>query len=155
MEEYKLSLNSVANGKGLATYYNKNIFQHTEDIKMDLMQLSKFSSRDFEVISVYRSNNGNEKQLVEAINSILPIGKPAIICGDINICFAENRKNTVSVNLKKLGFKQIVREATHIEGGHIDHIYVRGLKIMDMELYSPYYTAKDHDALFLSVGLQH
>ena len=48
---------------------------------------------------------------------------------------------------------QLVKEATHIEGGHIDHVYIRseGLSAT-VEMYSPYYTAKDHDALCISIS---
>jgi hypothetical protein len=46
----------------------------------------------------------------------------------------------------------LVREATHIEGGHIDHVYLRTDESMSatVEIYSPYYTAKDHDAICVS-----
>ena len=49
-------------------------------------------------------------------------------------------------------FKQLVHEATHINGGHIDHVYLRSDSLVaTVELYSPYYTAKDHDALCISL----
>ena len=38
-----------------------------------------------------------------------------------------------------------------MEGGHIDHIYVKGCDSVDLEIYSPYYVAMDHDALCLSL----
>ena len=37
-----------------------------------------------------------------------------------------------------------------IEGCHIDHVYVLGLQA-HVELYSPYYTAKDHDGLLITI----
>ena len=45
-----------------------------------------------------------------------------------------------------------MNEATHINGGHIDHVYLKTEESMNasVELYSPYYTAKDHDALCVS-----
>ena len=75
-----------------------------------------------------------------------------MIGGDFNICQARNKQNKVAKCLASLGFRQLVKEATHIEGGHIDHIYVsRGIESSDIQIYSPYYTALDHDALCLSI----
>ena len=51
-----------------------------------------------------------------------------------------------------MGFQQIVTEATHIEGGAIDHIYISQVcdnKLnWELELYPKYYS--DHDGLFLT-----
>ena len=75
--------------------------------------------------------------------------KPTMICGDFNICAEREKTNGVTVMLEKLGFKQLVTDATHIEGGHIDHCYWldgRGeCKLPTLEKYSPYWT--DHDAI--------
>ena len=49
-----------------------------------------------------------------------------------------------------MGFKQLVQVSTHIEGRHIDHVYVLDLQA-HVELYSPYYTAKDHDGLLITI----
>ena len=56
--------------------------------------------------------------------------------------------------LLEIGFQQLVTQATHIEGGLIDHIYFRNGRHpmeIDVALYSPYYTAKDHDALCVTI----
>jgi hypothetical protein len=39
------------------------------------------------------------------------------------------------------------KEASHLAGGHIDHVYTNCQEDADVALYSPYYCAKDHDAL--------
>ena len=47
-------------------------------------------------------------------------------------------------------------DATHIHGGHIDHVYVRqGDQQMnvDVSLYSPYYSSTDHDAMLVTLEL--
>ena len=49
-----------------------------------------------------------------------------------------------------MGFKQLVQVSTHIEGHHIDHVYVLDFQA-HVELYSPYYTAKDHDGLLITI----
>jgi hypothetical protein len=151
LENYCLKLNSVSNGKGLATYFKPEIFNHEKDIKLESMQLSKFSANNHDVISVYKSKEGNEREFTSHLKSLLSVGKVTVISGDFNICLADRKMNQISSTLQTLGFKQLVNEATHIEGGHLDHIYIRGVVNADVELYSPYYTALDHDALCLSV----
>ena len=49
---YELQVNSVGLGKGLAVYYDKEIFQHSADIKKPLFQITKMSSTELDVIAV-------------------------------------------------------------------------------------------------------
>ena len=106
-----------------------------------------------QVIAVYRSSNS---QLgVEHITSLASEDKGVIICGDFNLCFKERRSHGLIQCLLGLGFEQKVIEATHIEGGLIDHVYYRrGCKNqeVDVKLYSPYYTALDHDAICVTIS---
>ena len=47
----------------------------------------------------------------------------------------------------------MVSEATHLAGGRIDQAwcnYTGGPVEVDVTLYSPYYTCKDHDALLFT-----
>ena len=69
------------------------------------------------------------------------------------MCFIENRKNRTTSYLLNNGFKQLVQEATHIDGGHIDHVYWKSDVTMqaEIEIYSPYYTSKDRDAMCISI----
>ena len=48
--------------------------------------------------------------------------------------------------------KLLVSEATHLGGGRIDQAWFRGSAVgsTSLELYSPYYTCKDHDALLFT-----
>ena len=83
--------------------------------------------------------------------------KSTIICGDFNICFSEYQDNVLVQTLLDLGFEQKVLEATHIEGGLIDQVYVRGGKTQirsHVSMYSPYYTATDHDAICIEVKIE-
>ena len=58
----------------------------------------------------------------------------------------------VFLTLKALGFSQIIDEATHIEGGHLDQAWLRSEKeSCSIEIYSPYYNCKDHDALLCTI----
>ena len=66
------------------------------------------------------------------------------------MCFIE-QKNSISIScLLNMGFKQLVQSSTHIEGGHIDHVYALDIQA-HVELYSPYYTAKDHDGVLITI----
>ena len=44
-------------------------------------------------------------------------------------------------------------ESTHLAGGCIDHMWIRSLPHIqaNCSLYSPYYTARDHDAVLTTV----
>ena len=50
-------------------------------------------------------------------------GKPLLITGDFNICIMNHLKNRMSKGLEINGFRQMIKEATHIRGSHIDHVY--------------------------------
>ena len=149
---YDIALNSYSNGKGLATYFKSNV-SHVCDIKYQYIQLSKFRTEQIDIISVYRSKEGNETQLINSLLSLIKPGRITVIGGDFNICQIERRHNSIAKCLSSFGFRQLVTDATHIEGGHIDHIYVN-CKATVLEIYSPYYTALDHDALCLSLNLE-
>ena len=43
------------NGKGIATYYANDKFQHSEDIKTDKFQITKFKHETMDILNVYRS----------------------------------------------------------------------------------------------------
>ena len=65
----------------------------------------------------------------------------------------QTKKISIS-SLLELGFEQKVSDVTHIKGGLIDHVYYRGAGVSynaEVSLYSPYYTALDHDALCVTL----
>ena len=104
-----------------------------------------------DIICLYRSQGANDKDLIEKLKMIIDKGKTTIIGGDLNVCLRANPENYVTKSLIELGFKQIVTESTHIDGGVIDHIYLcqRGKIRVTwiVELFPKYYS--DHDALGL------
>ena len=54
--------------------------------------------------------------------------------------------------LKELNFKLLTLTPTHLKGGHIDQAWFRGkYESCDLVCRSPYYTCKDHDALFCTI----
>ena len=141
----------------MATYFKQNIFQHFKDIKEQYFQISKLTSNSLDVISIYRSQEGNVYQVLKEIKDMIDLDKVTLICGDVNICYISDKNNIFVSALEDLGFKQLVQEATHIEGGLIDHVYIRDSRNIvnaDCSLYSPYYCAMDHDGLLTTVSLK-
>ena len=102
---------------------------------------------------MYRSYNGNSVELLNHIIEMMRPSKPLLLTGDFNICMLHHGNNRMSKGLIKSGFKQMVKEATHIRGGHIDHVYwldEHGVwKNPQLELYCPYYS--DHDASLITL----
>ena len=85
--------------------------------------------------------------------SVIEADRPTLVTGHFNLCFVKNSTNSISKELLKLGFEQMVTTATHIRGGHIDHAYWRDQSSSwcrpELEIYSPYYS--DHDALLITL----
>ena len=93
--------------------------------------------------------------VIEMLSRLIDPSKAVMICGDMNICFSSSPDNSVVKSLIQNCFDQIVKEATHINGGLIDHVYFRssGHQLnAEVSMYSPYYTAHDHDALLVEVS---
>jgi endonuclease/exonuclease/phosphatase family metal-dependent hydrolase len=78
-----------------------------------------------------------------------------IVCGDFNICYLTNKNNKISKYLEDNGFSQLMKEATHIKGRHLDHFYFRPSdnisETPSIYRYSPYYS--DHDAICATIPL--
>ena len=152
LEGYQANFNNRGRGKGIAAYYKK-LFEQRESIDCPGFSLVKFEATDIVIIGVYRSNDGNCRELYEKLNAMVVEDKLCIIGGDMNINLLKSPNNHITAQLKENGFEQIVKKATHIEGGLIDHIYMRQGKehkmSWDMEHCPKYYS--DHDGLGLTV----
>ena len=76
-----------------------------------------------------------------------------MIGGDFNINLLKSPNNAITAKLSQNGFQQIVKKGTHIEGGVIDHIYIKqGKENMfewALEHFPKYYS--DHDGLGLTI----
>ena len=145
---------NVGKGKGVASYtVNTNISQ-AEIHREGNFQVLKLTVRGVDLIIVYRSEGGSKSELINVLSSMLDDTKPTLISGDFNICTLDNPDNKVTKTLKQMDFDLVIREATHILGGHLDHAYWRdpegmwGVPIV--ERYSPYYT--DHDSLLITLS---
>ena len=147
LENYEVNLNNAGRGKGLATYHRQQ-FQHTVDLNDDNISMTRIESTDIDVIAVYRSQNGSWKTLINNLQDLINLNKTTLIVA-YSICSIEQPKNKLCTYLKDITFKQIVKEATHIDGGHIDHAYIINKGNYeaepDVEIVPKYYS--DHDAL--------
>ena len=154
---YAVNHNSKGKGKGVTVYFKSEKLQHIQDITEEKIQVSKFSGVSLDMIFVYRAPNGNDGLLRDHLKSLIDFDRITVICGDFNMCFIDNRKTRTTTFLLNNGFKQLMMEATHIDGGHIDHVYMRAKDNIQecVTVYSPYFTSKDHDALCISIkGIQ-
>ena len=116
--------------------------------------MTKVHYSDINVITLYRSQGSDSQEFVDCLYQLIDTDKPTIITGDFNLCYIDQKENLIVKYLENLGFSQLVEEATHLQGGHIDHVYSNhNNEVYDVSvmLYSPYYTSKDHDALFVTV----
>ena len=151
---FELHLNSNGDGKGVATYFKRGEMQPVKDIKKHHTQIMLLSSPEIDVVNVYRSQGMNNDELANDLRTLIDKSKFTLICGDFNLCYIESQTNAVTTTLEHLGFTQLVHEASHFKGGHIDHIYSNHSHehfLVDVCLYSPYYLAKDHDAICVTI----
>ena len=145
---YALHFNSQGRGKGLATYFKSSIFSHEIDVKQDDMQLSKFTSKNIDIISIYRSKQGTINKLNEEISAISRGTKALLMVGDFNYCYLEKAMNSARKFLTENDFSQLIFEPTHLEGNILDHCYLRDRKTFfkaTVQLHCKYYT--DHKGL--------
>ena len=75
-----------------------------------------------------------------------------LVVGDFNICSKSEEDHSILRHMRNLGFKQLVKGPTHMEGRTIDLVFLyRPLEShqfdLRVKLQSPYFT--DHDILYV------
>ena len=138
---YIMTVNSFGEnrGKGILTYYKPCMFSQITNIKEEDLQVTMLSSDTIDIISLYRSSTN--KTLVTHLKHLIHPDKKVLICGDFNFCYIENRGSSILQFFRHALFCQVVLNATHIEGGHLDQVYYRDKSeatTVDFQLYSPY-----------------
>ena len=115
--------------------------------------MTRIESFDIDVIAIYRSQAGNLKTLINNLQDLINLDKTTLIIGDMNICQLEHPKNKLCTYLAEKSFKHLIKEATHIYGGHIDPAYIMNKGNYeaepDVEIFPKYYS--DHDALCITL----
>ena len=152
MEGYAAAYNSVGGGKGVAAFYKAEVFNFKNDCRLERAQMSMFESPAVDVIVVYRSQGQNLEEIADKVDVWRNPAKLTVVCGDMNVCLKKEARNKLTVELESMGFAQLNKEATHIGGGHIDHMYMtrEAADSATLERYTPFYS--DHDALCLTVA---
>ena len=145
---------SVGNGKGIATYNHLDtICQKESEEVSQTLQIVKYNVKGVRTINVYRSSSHSLAETANVLKTFINSGETTLVSGDFNVCFLKDKKNSISEMLKRLGFIQLTKEATHIQGGLIDHCYwvdkTMKWELPIVERYSPYHS--DHDALLITL----
>ena len=145
---------NVGNGKGMVTYSQDEDPCQLEKEEVDkTLQIARFKFREISSISVYRSSSHSIVDAAKILKKFIDVQEATLITGDFNVCSVKDQTNAVTKLLEGLGFHQLVNEATHIQGGHIDHCYwldkTKKWEWPKLEQYSPYYS--DHDCLLLTL----
>ena len=152
LEGYDSFFVSVGPGKGLVTY-SKSLFQHVRDVIRPNFQITMFSSRNVDSIHIYRSADGSLREVRDQLQDLINPDRTVLVSGDFNVCLDKEPNNLITGYLLQEGFKQLVEEATHDDGGRIDHIYLKQIPELkaDVELlhHHPYFS--DHDALCVTL----
>jgi hypothetical protein len=76
---YKLHLNSIGRGKGLALYFKENKFAVKQDSTNDDLQLTILESENLCVVGLYRSND--DKSLTQQLKELIPAVGACLIMG--------------------------------------------------------------------------
>ena len=142
----------MGEGKGVAAFYKAEIFNHRADCRLGGAQMIMFESPAVDVIVVYRSKGQSLEEVADKVDVWRDPAKVTVVCGDMNVCLKKEAKNKLTVELESMGFGQLNEEATHVAGGHIDHMYVtkEAAGKTSLERYTPFYS--DHDALCLTLA---
>ena len=124
------------------------------DIKRLKVQMTKLRTTEADIIHVYRSQGADDKEMIDDFAAVIDMDRTTIIVGDFNFCSIDQKNHAVGKYMVDNGFSQHVQEATHLQGGHIDHVYSNHdpkLSEVNIMMYSPYYTYQDHDAIFVTL----
>merc|ERR1712055_603037 len=111
-------------------------------------QFLKVSCKDYDVINVYRSAAACNNNFLRDLENLALGTRPCYIVGDFNINFDEKKLDPVITKICSNGFAQIVNLPTHIDGGILDHAYIRKPTFdIETEISFPFYT--DHAAILI------
>jgi hypothetical protein len=151
LKNYITHLNCSGRGKGLAIF-NKPEFTPISNHNEKNINITKIESEDIDVIAIYRSKEGSLDRLISKLHSIINMSKSTVIVGDMNICNKKMATNELRKYLEDKRFKQVINRATHIEGGHLNHVYIinRGNFVESpcIEIIPKYYS--DHDSICIA-----
>ena len=151
LSDFHLENVSVGHGKGVANYCKKSLVSgHTAAAVSESFQVLRVRVSGVDVITVYRSEGYNIPAVALRVQELIDeCGEDArvVIVGDLN--FPGDETNNFTYVLSRRGFKQIVKEPTHLGGRCIDHCYVKDPDNVQHFMHSVYYS--DHTALCITL----
>ena len=137
-------------GNGLANYF-KNDFYIQQSIYAEKFQICKLSSETLEIdiLNIYYKK-GQENEFLSYLNEFINCNKICFVFGDLNTDFLSESNDNVILWLQEHDFVQIIQNATHIQGGLLDHVWIpRNLvSKVRIDIKSLFYS--DHDCIIFS-----
>ena len=131
--------------------------QHTSGFSLVSLRKSVFCDRVFKILLLYRSHRETTESFFEKLCRILQ-DQPDIdfIMGDFNIDLLKySRESEVLETEHLLDFTILVDKSTHIDGGLIDHVYIRSSlhESFQFEINGAKYCTNlsDHDIIKLEI----
>jgi hypothetical protein len=140
--------------KGVAMF-TKIVSEKVQKVHTETMSMLFARFKMFDLLSVYKfAESSRIDEFTEEVLEHVDLTRTVILIGDINIDLLKQPNNKFSKQLKDLGFVQLVKEATHISGGLLDHLYVYFPQDGHCELFKihPLYYS-DHDAVCCIIEL--
>ena len=151
LKNHMSHLNCSGRGKGLAIFHKPESSPITDHNEKDI-NITKIECEDIDVIAIYRSKEGSMGKLKQKLESIINMSKSVLIVGDMNICNKKMPKNELRKYLEDKTFKQVINRATHIDGGHLNHVYIMNMgnfvESPDIEIAPKHYS--DHDSICIA-----
>ena len=157
LKGYLSYFNSQGRGKGTVVYIKEgesNNIQNEHHVQMvtsPYLQLTKLSTNTLDIVNIYRSQEESFNSVKRHLQDLLNINKNTLIIGDFNFCYLE-KTNNLRNYLDEQGFSQLVSNATHINGGLLDQVYIRqveGINGAMVKQMSNYYS--DHDTITVHI----
>ena len=153
LKGYLSYFNSKGRGKGTVVYIKEgepNDIQNKHHVQMvtsPYLQVTKLSTNTLDIVNIYRSQEESFNSVKRHLQNLVNINKNTLIIGDFNFCYLE-KTNNLRNYLDEQEFRQLVSNATHINGGLLDQVYIRQVEgingAMGMQM-SNYYS--DHDTI--------
>ena len=151
IEGFHCKFNLAGRGKGIVTYHRPGYY-HIEDKNSNLHQMTKVSSKKYDIINCYRSVGASSNMFIDALSTLLDRTRETFIVGDLNLCVLSEPQSPILLWIRSQGFNQLVTKPTHIQGRLIDCIFhfeptSNNQDEIIVKQMSPYFT--DHDILLV------
>lgn len=153
--------NDISKYKSLALGLKKSSVQisdimHVSGFSIVKFSKESFSDRIFTALLLYRSHQDTfQSFFYKLATSLIEVRETDIILGDFNINLLKesNEKEMLQYHLRD--FQQIVEGPTHVDGGLIDHVYIRKslLEKFSAECITVCLNLSDHDAVTMRVQI--